>query len=367
MGFLHTPKKKVQRKLFYFPVQAALSPFYFGEIQRCFMPKKEHTRNSPSKEVFLSRKSKGQCLGLLKFRQRLCVLYTDLQILPQGKKNKLIQCHKHCIWNNHLKELMAPLLKSVGAFATAGTNQTAVAQFGEEKVYWFANIFHNLLPCIMSVHHTLQDGSSPSTQNENYSRGPSPLSSSVAERSKQAFPAAIPCSTGICFGNAPAKASETSCCGRLRFQKPEKWRTFVKNRREEQAKLDAFLGKGWLRADPLDPRKKIVSFSKSETWEKNLMFLRLYSWASIKSEMHHPKLPLTLLHLISNILEDHLTSKYNTIQYNKIFNANLLGAALRTEKHANNGCTFHCPWLFDSPCTNTMHKAWLNCQHSLKE
>lgn len=77
MGFLHTPKKKVQRKLFYFPVQAALPPFYFGEIQKCFMLEREHAKNSPSK-ASLSKKRKGQCLRLLKFRQCLCVPCTEL-------------------------------------------------------------------------------------------------------------------------------------------------------------------------------------------------------------------------------------------------------------------------------------------------
>lgn len=78
MGFLHTPKKIVQGKLFYFPVQADLSPIHFWEIQRCFILEREQAKN-PSSKVSLKSKDKASasdCCG----SNNASVPYTELQI-----------------------------------------------------------------------------------------------------------------------------------------------------------------------------------------------------------------------------------------------------------------------------------------------
>lgn len=115
---------------------------------------------------------------------------------------------------------MAAPLKSLGVFGAAGINQTAVAMFEEVKVYWLA-----CSPWSPPMHYvwTLHPAGWVNAQHRMKTdlEDPHLFLFSVAKRSKETSPAAISCSLGICLGNASAKASETSCCGKPRFEKTE--------------------------------------------------------------------------------------------------------------------------------------------------
>lgn len=94
---------------------------------------------------------------------------------------------------------------------------------------------------------------------------------------------------------------------------PKAWKIkdFQREQKGRMGKHRCFLERGWLKADPSDPRMQLHYVLASQRLGANLMFLRLSNWGSLKSKMHQPKLPLNFLQLISNILEDHFTYKNN--------------------------------------------------------
>lgn len=121
MGFLHTPKKMVKGKLFYFPVQADLSPIHFGELQRCFMLEREQVKN-PASKVSLSKKRQGQCLRLLKFRKCLCSLHRapDITTIKTSNTNAMPQAL--CLKQRSQRGDRCTT-ETTGCFCRAGTNQ----------------------------------------------------------------------------------------------------------------------------------------------------------------------------------------------------------------------------------------------------
>lgn len=179
-----------------------------------------------------------------------------------------MQCHRHRVWNNALKGTIAVPLKPLGASAKAGTNETAVVLVWGRKGLLAANNLNDLLPCApLRALHPAGWVTAQHTWLKLLLRTLNSFFFSSWEKQR-----GIPCCNSLLHRQLLWKCTSRGLWNFLLWEtkdsKAWKIKDFQKEQKGRTGKDRCTLGKGWLKADPPDPRMQLQHISVNQSISK---------------------------------------------------------------------------------------------------